>query len=761
MNNLKQFYSTIFLLFIGFAAFGQSNSFDEYFRDGMYYFDGIEKITEEDLFTVHKSRFGLSNDYTMQRTNYIVAEDGRFQAKYEAYYKGIPIEGSMYNVQGNKGIVQTVNGFVLKGLNIDVSGLITPENAIDAAKNHIGATKYIWEDATIEENHKLIMGNPDASYYPTPELIIAKKRGEDFAMVPDNFEVCYQINIISIEPFYRTEGIFVDAQLGTIFIAENALQSAFSSTGTVETCYDGNHSNIITQTCTFCTQYKLIDAGRNITSCNSNDDIIKDGDNDWVENGRKSSASAHWAAAGAYDYYLNKHGRWGSDYNGKPIRIKCGVTPQETGQTGIGAFYNRLINNYDQIEITDDNNSVSPPSSTNSGIGWSMVNLEVIGHEYTHAMIKASSNLGVNGFHQSRILNEAYSDIFGELIERHILNTNDWSLGSHTGLFLRHFDDPTLDINPKKVNGNWVAPIPSTKSYWDANWTNTDRYADGGVWRRWFYLLANGGTQNGITVNGIGIAKAEKIAYITFNWYLWSNAFLPDAANQTVQAVINHPAYGYCSVEHKETVKSLLAVGFNNITIPSCLQISVQGNTVIDALSANSIPQNYTISFNDIEASNANDVVWSIPESWTAEVNGNSISVTHFDNFESQTVSATYTNDNGEEYVANKIVHFSHQNWTPTDNISPMNKFQSNDGQAPILERIYPNPASSQINIILSDSNVQSDYQILDLTGKTVVNGEITNLKEIVDISHLSSGVYILQLSNHKSMTKHKLVIRK
>ncbi len=180
MKNILAVLTAIICL-LTFNSFGQSKFQNDYFRDGMYHFDGLEKISEAELFTTFKSEFGLSNDYSLKRSNDVVEESGLFNSKYELYYKGIPVEGSMYNVRGEKGIVQSVNGFALQGLNINVTGLISEEDAINAAKDHIGANTYIWENDGM------------ADKYPVPELIITKKRGEDYAHTVTNYALCYKI----------------------------------------------------------------------------------------------------------------------------------------------------------------------------------------------------------------------------------------------------------------------------------------------------------------------------------------------------------------------------------------------------------------------------------------------------------------------------------------------------------------------------------------------------------------------------------------
>ena len=45
---------------------------DKYLKEGMYFFDGIEKIRQGELFTTYKAGFGLTDDDEMIPTNNVV-----------------------------------------------------------------------------------------------------------------------------------------------------------------------------------------------------------------------------------------------------------------------------------------------------------------------------------------------------------------------------------------------------------------------------------------------------------------------------------------------------------------------------------------------------------------------------------------------------------------------------------------------------------------------------------------------------------------
>jgi hypothetical protein len=61
-------------------------------------------------------------------------------------------------------------------------------------------------------------------------------------------------------------------------------------------------------------------------------------------------------------------------------------------------------------------------------------------------------------------------------------------------------------------------------------------------------------------------------------------------------------------------------------------------------------------------------------------------------------------------------------------------------------EKIYPNPASTVLNIpfLAADSH----YLLLDLQGKIVREGELEKSNPTIDISELNSGIYLLNIDN-------------
>ncbi|GAB0155901.1 hypothetical protein CHRYSEOSP005_11630 [Chryseobacterium sp. Alg-005] len=81
----------------------------------------------------------------------------------------------------------------------------------------------------------------------------------------------------------------------------------------------------------------------------------------------------------------------------------------------------------------------------------------------------------------------------------------------------------------------------------------------------------------------------------------------------------------------------------------------------------------------------------------------------------------------------------------------------ANDSTIPANDfRIYPNPASQQLNINFKSGEKEVSFQIIDSKGSVALSGKMKLFKgsceEKIDISSLSNGVYFLKISTHKTV---------
>jgi hypothetical protein len=156
----------------------------------------------------------------------------------------------------------------------------------------------------------------------------------------------------------------------------------------------------------------------------------------------------------------------------------------------------------------------------------------VVGHELTHAVIEHSAFLLY--YNQSGALNESYADIFGESIDQvsTLGGGNDtagarWLLAEDLSIgAIRNMMTPTAFGDPGKMSDSQFF---CASNAWDNG--NTDYggvHINSGVPNHAFALMVDGGTYNGRTVQGIGVAKAGRIQYRALTTYLTSGSGFRD-----------------------------------------------------------------------------------------------------------------------------------------------------------------------------------------------------------------------------------------
>lgn len=59
--------------------------------------------------------------------------------------------------------------------------------------------------------------------------------------------------------------------------------------------------------------------------------------------------------------------------------------------------------------------------------------------------------------------------------------------------------------------------------------------------------------------------------------------------------------------------------------------------------------------------------------------------------------------------------------------------------------KIYPNPATDILNIVLPESLVKSQFELYDATGRVITTQQLTNINNQIDISPLTSGMYFFR----------------
>ena len=221
--------------------------------------------------------------------------------------------------------------------------------------------------------------------------------------------------------------------------------------------------------------------------------------------------SAYNLAGVTYDYYLNTFAR--DSYNGTGGPLIATVNFDD-GMTCPNAFWNGAQMVYcNGFAVADD----------------------AVAHELTHGVTQSEANLFY--YVQSGALNESYSDIFGETVDLvQNVTAGDtagvrWLIGEDLPVVgtLRNMMDPTAFDDPGKMSD-------STFFWCDTNQDGGGVHTNSGVPNHAYALMVDGGTYNGYTIAGIGIARAALIQYRALTTYLTSSSGFLDNFNALIQA---------------------------------------------------------------------------------------------------------------------------------------------------------------------------------------------------------------------------------
>lgn len=459
--------------------------------------------------------------------------------RFEQYFSGHKVEGAYLILHLGPNEQVKANGRLVNGISISQAQL-SEEQALEKAKEFIGADQYLWEIPEMEEFIKEWKKDENATYFPTGELVYSEKlysqNGEKYTL---NWK--FEINARGKNP---RSFVFVNSQSGEISYSLNGVHSD-ATEGTAVTRYSGTQTIITDSTGASNEDFILFDNTRgdgiSTVNLNESEDIFggvavefTDTDNFWDNANAEMDEVAgdmHWGLEMTYDYLLNSFNRDSYDGNGGTM-------------IGFVHFGENVFNAFsygDGILVFGD------------GYNNPLTSIDVIGHEMAHSMTNEEADLIY--YAEPGALNESFSDIFGTAIEFYASpDSADWIIGREN-FALRSMSDPNSYNDPDTYQG----------SYWvTGEQDNAGVHTNSSVQNKWFYLLSEGGS--GVTdfgqeyeLDGIGIIKAEAIAYRNLTVYLGQSSQYSDARMGAIQAAVD--LYGECGVEVEQTIKAWHAVG--------------------------------------------------------------------------------------------------------------------------------------------------------------------------------------------------------
>ena len=391
----------------------------------------------------------------------------------------------------------------------------------------------------------------------------------DIEEVVAGYELAYLVKTRNLNGNRRVfHDTIVNAKTGAIIEQWDALQTV---AGTGNSQYNGN---VPLNTKLVGTAYQMIDTARGvgglyggmaITNANHGTTagaVYSDADNNWGDgtqyvaggsttnaNGQTAAVNAMWGLKNTYDMYKNTQGWQSLDGNNTASYIAVHVNT---------AYDNAYYSDGCKCMFIGDGGSYF----TDLG------SIDVIGHEMSHGVTAATSNLAYRG--ESGGLNESHSDIGGDMTEAYaraggtgttIPNTgNDWMTGKEIakdGKPLRYMFKPSKDGRSPDA--------------WATSLKRLDVHYSSGPNNRMFYFLSQGSnssptseyyskylTKAPLAMTGIGSDKAFKIWFKALSTKFTSSTNYADARTKVLAAA--NELYGVNSPEAKAVVRAYAAI---------------------------------------------------------------------------------------------------------------------------------------------------------------------------------------------------------
>jgi thermolysin len=315
--------------------------------------------------------------------------------------------------------------------------------------------------------------------------------------------------------------------------------------------------------------YRLLDG----VTAPAQSDIASDTDNTWTDG---ANVDAHVYSGYTYDYYFKRFERRGFDGNNRSIRgIVHPINRSEFQNYPIEDVIDFLVNAFWCGGCGSDGNGMMlfgeglPTgffiASTGQSVTWVAGAIDVVAHEFTHAVTGYSS--GLIYLRESGALNEAFSDIMGTSVEFWVNSTGarskagnytigeDWFTPNRPGSVagIRSMSNPTSFGDPDHYSRRYTGTED-----------NGGVHINSGIVNHVFYLAIEGGTNrtSGLAVTGVGGAnreQMERVFYRAFTQLLPANATFAIARQATLRAATD--LYGGTSPAFRAVEQAWTAVG--------------------------------------------------------------------------------------------------------------------------------------------------------------------------------------------------------
>jgi bacillolysin len=448
--------------------------------------------------------------------------------RYDQYYRGLRVWGAQLIRHERQGEVYLINGTIREGIHIATTPTLTAADA--------------------EANARAALPPGDYRLSGEPELIVFPAESA--------FHLAY---LVFLSQPLNDMFLFVDAQSGRVLFRYNNVQTTETGEVGLGTGTFGDTKKLSTtrrDDGKFITKDLLRPAVLSTATANQGTSYttawyLLDDDNTWTSD--PTVVDGHAQLGYIYDYFYRVHNRKGMDDGNQD-----NVLVVHFGS----AYQNAFFTSATEWLYFGDNAAGQYPYAAA---------LDIVAHEYAHGVNYHTCNQIYWG--ESGALSEAFSDIMGVSCEFFIQAAGtgygkaEWWEGEDTkNPFgpMRNLSDPYSQI--------WYPSLGLRyPDHWSRRFTpdflggydNDGVHINMTIATHWYYLLAAGGTNgySGLTVSGIGVGDAQRIAYRAWTYYLGPASTFAGARSATYQAAVD--LFGGSSTQAQRVAQAWTAVGVN------------------------------------------------------------------------------------------------------------------------------------------------------------------------------------------------------
>lgn len=543
-------------------------------------------------FPVLSKLSGQSERISWNIYSHLTDELGQKHHRLHQYYNGIEVELGTGILHSTGPFLESFNGELIPEHLFSGRKLLSEERARSIALEKVNALKYYWQDPAQNTILADLTQNPDTSWFPYAKLVYCPADLQITGM----HRLAFKFSIYALEPL-SGQMVFVDAETGEL-LAVSPLIIHTDVKGTAVTRYNGTRTIDTDSTAPY--NYRLREKvrGKGVETLNLKNGTsyaaavdFTDSNNYWNNFNAKQdeiATDAHWGAEKTYDFFDTLLGRKSFDNNNAKI-----LSYVHYSNNYANAFWNGAYMTYG-----DGNGSTWKP----------LTSVDVCGHEISHAVTTYSANLIYS--YESGALNESFSDIFGNAIERWARPSKyNWKVGEDfttSGNGIRDMANPNAYNHPKYYKGN---------KWYTGTADNGGVHSNSGVQNYWFYLITEGvkGTNEKnevFDIDSLGLVDAARIAYRNLTVYLTKNSSYNDARVFAIKSAAD--LFGPCSRQVIAVTNAWWACGVGAKYDSAFARADFKGDTM-------ACGKNDTVSFTNM-STNYKACIWKFGDGNTSSL---------------------------------------------------------------------------------------------------------------------------------------------